>query len=149
MNTLTFAEAVWAKPILVHAKNKKLIEALLADANGASTKHAFTRFSEVAAVAAKAEAKLNALNLQKGLRPTAAWIELSGRKVNDAYRDTRVGTGLDLVRRTKGWCLRSAYAIPLDKDGGKDQLSINQYQADAITARLLAGIKVTKPFALP
>ena len=117
------------KAIKITPENAAAIESALAAANGRASSHTITSFDEVAAEAARAERKLEALGLCKSKRAGAIFKVQSGGKVAKAYRRPRNVTSLVLLRRGAGWYLVEccSYAIYPDQSGyGRLKLTAEQ-----------------------
>ena len=133
MNTTTF------KAVKISEKNTPMIEAILANANGAATAHTYTSADEIIKLATLAENKVvGLLGSQKAAAGTLAFSK-SGSAVLNAYRHTRTGTVVTLERRSTGWFLTDAVKCILYKEGGYDiklRLTVEQdTQAIAVLHR--------------
>lgn len=125
------------KPIKIADQNKAAIEAALKDVNGKAEAHTFTTYEAVRLAAMQAEGRLLAM-LTKKLAPGAIWRETSGQPVSNAYAKKswgpRVGTLIELHRRSTGWFLVKAASHPAWKEGGSGRLYLTTAQADEAAA---------------
>lgn len=125
------------KPIKVIDQNKAAIEAALKDVNGKAEAHTFTTYEAIRLAAMQAEGRLLAL-LTKKLAPGAIWRETSGQPVSNAYAKKswgpRVGTFIELHRRSTDWFLVKVEPHSVWKEGGSGHLSLTQAQADEAMA---------------
>lgn len=131
------------KTIAITPANAAAIEAALAAVNGRASAHAFTSFEEVADLAASAEEAIADLNIPKTARAGAVWYQTSGAAVANAYKGTRQGTSVKLVRRTSGWHLEAAASATLYKEGGgAGRLHLTPTQRNEAVRRFEAGFSV-------
>jgi len=132
--------------IRITEANAAAIEMALKAVNGRATTHAYTHYSEIEALAAAAEAKLEAIGLPKAQRANAQWEETSGSAVSNSYAKkafSRAATIVRLQRRPSGWLLLSASATTIGASGGgKGVLILNAEQDAEAVRRLRAGYSV-------
>ncbi len=122
------------KSIAIKIENRTAIEAALKLINGKAVSHTFTTYAEVAKEAANAEAKVLKLVGSKNLAVGASVRATSGDSVPNAYKYTRVGTSVTLVRKSSGWHLAGVSTQALYKEGGKRIITLTVAQSDKAKA---------------
>lgn len=119
------------KQIKIDSANAAAIKAALAAVNGNATAHAYTEFSEIEAVAKLAQKRIEALGIAKARQAGAQFEIASGEAVPSAYKYTRSGTRVCLLRRAGGWYLTDVARADVYKEGGgRGTLRLTQAQAD-------------------
>ena len=122
------------KSIAITVANADAIEAALRAINLKSIAHTFTTFREVEANAECAEKKILTLVGSKKNAVGAQYSAGSGESVPNAYKYSRTGTVLKLLRKTSGWYLVGVFSSTLHKGGGKQIITLTVKQS----ARALA-----------
>ena len=89
--------------IKIQAVAAQHIEDALQAVNGRAERHAFTTYSEIAAVALDAERVLDNLGVLKTDRPGTTATMVSGSKLPNSYKYNPTRTVLSIARRTAGW----------------------------------------------
>jgi hypothetical protein len=102
-------------------KNAAKIEATLKDANGKSEAHAFSIYQEIQSVADEAEASLVEMRIHRVLRIGAEFVATSSSKMPSAYKYSRNGTVVSLLRRATGWFLVRADPTTMWPSSGGDR----------------------------
>lgn len=135
------------KQIKIVESSRAAIEAALAAVNGRASGHTYTTAAEVLAVAAQAEARIAALRLPVAERPGAMFASASGESVAKAYKYSRIGTRIELVRRPAGWYLSAVHQATLYPGASMwaDRLSLTREQDTEAVARLRNGYTVLHP----
>lgn len=107
------------KGILIVEKNAEAIEAALKAVNGRADKHAITTFSEIAALAERAEKHLDECGISRTNRVGTLRRRTSGGSVAKSYRYKRFATFVELRREKDGWRLIDAEQVELwpNEDG--------------------------------
>lgn len=117
--------------------NTTAIEKMLKEANGKATKHTYTTYAEIAAVAETAEKALFRLVQSRGACAGAKYVSKSGEKLPGAYKFKTTGTVVHLIRRSAGWYLVSAAAYTLwPRHQPADRLTLTAAQDTAAVAAL-------------
>ena len=130
------------KPILLSSENADAIVAALAAVNGRAMSHTYTTYDEVSEQATLAEGKLTALLYKKDL-PGARYSGCSGAAVPHSYRGKRIGTAVELERKTKGWYLVELKSLGLHNDGGgRGSLWLTPKQDQDARKKLAEGYQV-------
>lgn len=93
------------------------IEKELKEVNGKAKRHTFTTYSEIEQLAVQAEKKLENL-LNKKDRQGVVYTETSGDPVSSSYDNTRLGTYVELLRRSECWFLSKIKSVTLTTNGG-------------------------------
>jgi len=126
------------KPIRITPDNAIHIEAALIAVNGKATAHTFTSYSEIEALAKRAEEALLTLVGAKKRAPGAVYPATSGAPVSNGYdkmTHSRIATVVYLKRGSDAWFLIGAKATQVYKEGGgKSVLRLTQAQADHAVA---------------
>ena len=121
------------KPIPVTDDNQAAIEQALSAVNGRAHDHAYTEYSELAALAESAEKRALELLGAKKYIVGATWTETSGGAVNNTYARagfSRIGTRVVLQRKSSGWYLIDANRQEIrQQGGGKGRLTFTAAQA--------------------
>lgn len=120
------------KAMKIEERNAVAIEAALHAANGAARQHAYTEYSEIAAIAEFAENYVLSLIGKKGAKG-AVWTKTSGNPVCGAYAKkgfTRPATQVRMERRASGWFLTEVRKVEIGQKGGGDgRLTLTAEQA--------------------
>ncbi|MBN8489948.1 MAG: hypothetical protein J0M00_00760 [Burkholderiales bacterium] len=117
------------KQIKIVAESASTIEAALAAANGKATRHTFSTYNEIADLARYGETRLERMRLPQAERPGAKVDATSGDAMPKAYKYTRNGTRVQLLRRGAGWYLQAAEVCtlwPQDRGGARLTLTAEQ-----------------------
>jgi hypothetical protein len=127
------------KAVAIRDENAIAIEAALHAVNGRARDHAYTSPGELSNVARTAEKQLEELRLPLKERIGARYLSISGAPVPNAYKGTRVGTALTLVRRASGWFLENVQrAVLYNSGGGRNRLTVTSAQDQGAVRRLRA-----------
>jgi len=128
------------KPIKIIDKNSDAIEATLAEANGRASRHAFTSYAEVKALATAAERRLNAMGIPACRHTGARYVEMSGDAVPKSYARkgySRAATMVCIVRRPSGWFMEWADKTTVwQEGGGPASLVLTSEQSDEAVCNL-------------
>ncbi len=127
------------KAIKITADNAEAVESTLLAVNGKARAHAYTEFSEIEALASRAEKRLESLGIAKTRRAGAVWHDTSAAAMPNAYNKkcrVRKATLVRLERRATGWFLTDARSVEVwQQGGGPGRLAITKAQeAEAIAA---------------
>ena len=109
------------KPIKIIENNQDAIEKALAEANGRASRHAFTTYDEIKALATAAERRLKAMGLPACRHAGARYVETSGDAVTKSYARkgySRAATIVCIVRRPSGWFMEWADRTRVWQEGG-------------------------------
>ena len=114
------------------------LRSALASVNGLATTHTAGVWA-VADQAAKAEAHLEALGLNKKDRIGAVRVHISGERVSNAYVrknwSDRVATRIRLVRGSSGWFVIAISRAAVGQSGGWSETRLTVAQNALVTAR--------------
>ena len=132
------------KPIKINAANAAAIVAALAAVNGKADAHTYTLASEVMYVANVAESALADIGIAKARRAGAVYGSTSGSRVASAYKYSRIGTRIEMTRRSTEWYLTEVCAATLFGQAGRDWLKITAAQDAEAVAHLRSSYAVAK-----
>lgn len=124
------------KAIKVTAANATAIETALAAVNGKATAHAYTTAQEIIDLAERAESQLEGLGIIKSARSGAVLISASGDAVPNSYKYSRIGTRIELRRKSSDWYLTDAAQWTIYKTGGSTQMVLTKAQDELAIAAL-------------
>jgi hypothetical protein len=108
-------------------KTWKKMESTLSEVNGKATTHTFSS-ADIVALSKHAEMELLALVGAQKFAPGATYTGYSGGSVANAYKYTRTGNCVEMVRRPAGWFLVGVSAITLWKTPHRDVLALSLEQ---------------------
>jgi len=122
------------KPIKVTLANAALIDAALRATNGTATAHTFTADHQIIHRCCLAEVQLVAMLAKKDI-PGAVLVAISGGKVANAYKYTRLTTSVTVQRRTAGWYITEIVLSESWSAAGGNQLTLTPAQDAAAIRR--------------
>jgi hypothetical protein len=102
---MKYVNEIAIKPIKIVKENAKAIEDALRQVNGRAHDYTFDRYSEIEELANTAEERLSDMLGSVKRYAGARYRCQSGCVVANAYKHTRKGTYVELLRRTTGWYL--------------------------------------------
>ena len=105
------------RPIKITEKNRDAIEVALREVNGRSYDHCYTDYREIVQLTVNAQALLAQLLYKKDW-PRAQWVETSGGRVANAYKNMRNATQVTLEYRPSGWFLINIEDTRVGTEGG-------------------------------
>ena len=121
--------------IKINDKNTAALEAALINCNGKATAHTFRAAGEIIDCARKAEAQLESLSLRKGSRIGAIATSISGGRISNSYKYTRITTIAILERGSCSWFLVSlSTAESFRRTAGDTYVSLTSAQDAEVTA---------------
>lgn len=122
------------KPLAITASNRYAIAAALNDANGNARAHTVTTYLEVEDIANRYERTMRWLTGEK--RAAGATLSyVSGEVLPNAYRNSRLVTGLALKRSADGWVLTGVWQQTAYTESGKKRLTLTAAQDVAAIAK--------------
>jgi len=125
--------------IKIDSKNTAALEAALKNTNGKATAHTFGYASDLIYCALKAEAQLESLSLKKGSRSGAIATSISGGRIANSYKYTRITTIAILERGSTAWFLTSlSTASSFRRTAGDTYVSLTAAQDSEVTATFRA-----------
>jgi hypothetical protein len=126
----------------IEAKNRAAIRAMLAEANGRADTHTYQFYSEIEALAQKAEARLDDLGIPKAQRKEAIYRSTSGKRVACGYDQVRNATVVELRRRAGGWYLTMTARAIIGTEAPDAVLTLTADQDAKAIAFLRSGYRV-------
>ncbi len=116
------------KALKIETKNSASIEAALRTVNGTAHAHTYTEFSQIEAIAQRAESQVCALLGSKKDSIGATFTSESGASVAGRYNVRRLSTTVTLVRKKGGWFLTEVGGGALYTAGGGTRLILTRAQ---------------------
>jgi hypothetical protein len=122
--------------IKISTQNTAALEAALKNVNGRATAHTFKWAFEIIGLAQQAEAKLHHLALKKDSRSGAIATSISGGRIANSYKYTRITTIVIMERGSAAWFLVSlSTASSFCRKAGDTYVSLTSSQDAEVTAR--------------
>jgi hypothetical protein len=106
------------KAIKICKNNSAIIREALNLINGSAGSHTLNSFSEIENIAEKAEVRVLGLVACKKNMPGAVIRFTSGSRMPNAYKYNRIGTTVELTRKSQAWFLSSIKRVQLNQRGG-------------------------------
>ncbi len=118
------------KAIKVCESNESIIHKALAAINGSASSHTVSSYLEVEDIAQRAETRLQGLVPNKKDMSNAIVRFTSGGPMPNAYRYRRIGTMVELTRKSRAWYVTAIKRVDLDQRGGGRRYLLTSHQAD-------------------
>jgi len=129
--------------IKINEENRSAIHATLDIVNGGATAHTFIGATPIIQAAAKAEAKLELLGLNKSHREGAFATLISGDAIPKSYKYQRITSLVQITRGNKDWFMTFATASEdWNFSAGCMQISLTAAQDEIVTKAFRSSYKL-------
>lgn len=118
------------KAIKICENNSAIIKEALNLINGSAGSHTLNSFSEIENIAEKAEVRVLGLVACKQNMPGAVVVFTSGSRMPNAYKYTRIGTTVELTRKSQAWYLTKIERVQLNQRGGGSATYLTPQQGE-------------------
>ena len=124
------------KQIKIVKENFEDIQAILNSANGKATAHTYSDASDIFKLASVAESEIYELVGNRSLMRGAVVKERSGDALANAYRNSRICTSVELMRRSAGWYLVDVRSVTGYRESANSQFYLTVDQDAKIIANV-------------